>query len=248
MIKRCACVVLLATCLTALADQVRVGVAANFAAPMKTLAAGFERASGHRALLSIAATGTLHAQVVNGAPFDVLLAADEDTPLKLEQAQLGVAGTRSSYAIGKLVLWSARPGMVDAAGEVLQQGRFAYLALANPSLAPYGAAAVQTMTRLGVLEKLRPRLVQGQSIGQTYSFIATGNAELGFIALSQVFANGAFTSGSGWIVPAALYHPLRQDAILLRRAQDKPAARALLAYLVSAPARAIIRSFGYALP
>ena len=240
--------VLLATCAAASADEVRVAVAANFATPMKALAAGFEQASGHHTLLSFGATGTLHAQIVNGAPFDVLLAADEDSPLKLEQAQLGVAGTRSSYAIGKLVLWSARPGMVDAAGNVLQQGRFAHLALANPSLAPYGAAAVQTMTRLGVLEKLRPRLVQGQSIGQTYSFIATGNAELGFVALSQVFANGTLTSGSGWIVPSALYHPLRQDAVLLRGAQDKPAARALLAYLVSAPARSVIRGFGYDLP
>lgn len=229
------------------ADQVQVAVAANFTAPMQQIAAEFEQDTGHKALLAFGATGKFYAQVSNGAPFEVLLAADDTTPAKLEQELLAVPGTRFTYAIGKLVLWSAREGTVDAKGEVLKKGEFKHLALANPKTAPYGAAAVEAMTKFGVLERIRPRLVQGENIAQAHQFIATGNAELGFVALSQVFKDGKVSSGSAWIVPNQLYTPIRQDAVLLAKGRNKPAAAALLDYLKTDKARAIIKSYGYEL-
>ena len=230
------------------ADEVQVAVAANFTAPMQQIAAQFEKDSGHKAVLSFGATGKFYAQIVNGAPFELLLAADDETPARLEKEGQGVAGSRFTYAIGKLVLWSADPALVDARGEILRKGGFRHLALANPKTAPYGAAAVETMGKLGVLSTLQPLFVQGENISQTQQFITTGNAELGFVALSQVFKDGRITGGSAWIVPASLYEQIRQDAVLLARGKDKPAAAALAAYLKGDKAKAVIRSFGYELP
>lgn len=233
----------------ALAADVQVAVAANFTAPMKIIAAEFEKDTGHKAVLSFGATGKFYAQIRNGAPFEVFLAADEDTPAKLEREGAAVRGSRFTYATGRLALWSAQPGLVDAQGQVLKNGGFGKLAIAAPKLAPYGAAALETMTRLGVLAALQPRLVTGESIGQAFSFVATGNADLGFVALSQVLENGKLASGSAWIVPETLHSPIRQDAVLLTRGKDSPAARQLMVFLQSDKARAVIRAHGYqALP
>lgn len=227
------------------AAEVSVAVAANFTAPMQKIAAAFERDTGHKAVLAFGSTGRFQAQIKYGAPFQVLLAADEETPLQLERDGQGVAGTRFTYAVGRLVLWSRQPGLVDDQGAVLKTGAFARLALADPKLAPYGAAAIETLTRLGLLEQLRPKFVLGENIGQTYQFVATQNVPLGFVALSQVFADGRLTQGSAWVVPASLHRPIRQDALLLVRGQGNPAAQALLAYLRGEKARSIIRSYGY---
>lgn len=231
--------------LAAHAEEVQVAVAANFTAPMKAIAADFEKATGHKTVLTFGATGKFYAQITNGAPFDVFLAADDETPAKLEKENGSVAGSRFTYAIGKLVLWSAKPDLVDAKGEVLKKAAFEHIALANPKLAPYGAAAIETMTKLGLLEKLQPKFVQGDSIGQTFTFVATGNAELGFVALSQVYEGGQIKNGSAWIVPANLHNPIRQDAVILSKGKDNKAASALIAYLKSEPAKVVIRSFGY---
>ncbi|MDO9198853.1 molybdate ABC transporter substrate-binding protein [Rhodoferax sp.] len=244
-----ACLILLALWSAAQAAEaqsvVRVAVAANFASPLKALAADFEKDTGHKMVLSAGATAKLYAQIKSGAPFDVFLAADDQTPARLEKEGDAVARSRFTYATGKLVLWSALSGTVDAQGEVLKSGNFKHLALAAPKLAPYGAAAIQTLTRLALMDRLQARLVQGESIGQTYSFVASGNAELGFVALSQVYENGRITKGSGWIVPAHLYDPLRQDAVMLVRGSSNPAASALLAFLKTGKTRTVIRSFGY---
>ncbi|MEI7782876.1 MAG: molybdate ABC transporter substrate-binding protein [Betaproteobacteria bacterium] len=241
---------LIGLALPALASQagsVSVAVAANFAAPMKLIAEAFERDTGHKAVLSIGATGQFHAQIKNGAPFELLLAADAQTPLKLEQEGLTLAGTRRTYAIGRLVLWSRTPGLVDESGQVLRSGKFEKLALAKPKLAPYGAAAWQVLDKLSLSEALKPRIVEAASIGQTLQFVASGNAALGFVAMAQVFEGGKLREGSAWVVPEQMHTPLRQDMVLLLPGRDKPAALALLAYLQSPRAQAIVQSFGYAL-
>ena len=226
---------------------VRVAVAANFASPMKLLADQFEKETGNQVLLSVGATAKLYAQIRSGAPFDIFLAADEATPERLERENVIVSGSRFTYATGRLVLWSAQANGVDAKGDVLKSGNFRYLAIAAPKLAPYGAAAMQTINQLGLGERLKPKLVQGESIGQTYSFVASGNAELGFVALSQVYENGQIQRGSGWVVPDSLHTPLRQDAVLLAQASGNPAAKAFLAFLKTNNAKTVIRSFGYAI-
>jgi molybdate transport system substrate-binding protein len=226
-------------------ETVQVAVAANFAGPMKQIAEDFERGSGHKVSLSVGATGKFYAQITNAAPFDVFIAADQATPAKLEQQQLTVTGTRFTYAIGKLVLWSSTPHMVDPEGAVLKSGRFAHLSIASPQQAPYGAAAMETLQSLHLADLLQSKIVQGESIGQAYAFVATGNAELGFVALSQVMNQGQIQSGSAWIVPQNLYTPLRQDAVMLKHGNDNPAALALLAYLKSPEARKVIQSYGY---
>lgn len=233
---------------TVLADEVQLAVAANFASPAKLIAAGFEKESGHRVLISAAGSGKLYAQIANGAPFAVLLAADAETPARLEREGLAQPGSRFTYAIGKLALWSARPGVVDDRGEVLRRGEFKHLALANPKLAPYGAAAIEALTALGLQERLQAKFVLGENIAQTHQFVASGNAELGFVALSQIMSAGKPGEGSTWLVPAGLYTPLRQDAALLARGKDNKAARAFLDYLRSDKAKADIRGFGYDLP
>lgn len=227
------------------AAPVQVAVASNLAAPMRKIAAGFEAATGHQALVALGSTGKFHAQIRNGAPFEVLLAADDATPAKLEQEGHAVRGTRFTYAVGKLVLWSAQDGVVDAEGAVLRRPPRGKLALADPRVAPYGAAAIETLTRLGVLAAWQPRLVQGENIGQAYQFVATGNAPLGFVALAQVMADGRIGRGSGWIVPDGLHAQLKQDAVLLRPGAASAAARALLDYLRSDAARAVLRGYGY---
>lgn len=227
------------------ADEVQVAVAANFTAPAQKIAAQFEKDTGHVAKLSFGATGKFYAQITNGAPFEVLLAADDETPAKLEKEGQAAPGTRFTYAIGTLVLWSAQPGVVDAQGAVLKSGQFERLSIANPKTAPYGAAAVETMKALGVLDAVTPKLVQGENIAQAYQFVATGNAPLGFVALSQVFEDGALKGGSAWIVPAKLHQPIRQDAVVLAKGAANPAAKAWLAYLKSEKALAVIRAYGY---
>ncbi|MDQ3271425.1 MAG: molybdate ABC transporter substrate-binding protein [Pseudomonadota bacterium] len=232
-------------CAPALAADVQVAVAANFTAPMKIIAADFEKTTGHRPVLSFGATGKFYAQITNGAPFDVFLAADDATPKKLEQEGAAVSGSRFTYATGKLALWSARPGLVDAQGEVLKNGGFSKLAIAAPKLAPYGAAAVETLTRLGLMAALQPKLVTGESIGQAFSFVSTGNAELGFVALSQVLEGGKIKSGSAWIVPEGLHSPIRQDAVLLTKGKHSPAAQQFIDFLKTGNAKAVIRAYGY---
>ncbi|MDH0361712.1 molybdate ABC transporter substrate-binding protein [Comamonas aquatica] len=228
------------------ADTVSVAVAANFTAPMQKIAAEFAKDTGHKAELSFGATGKFYAQISNGAPFGVLLAADDTTPAKIAREGKGVADSRFTYAVGKLVLWSKQDGYVDAQGAVLKTGKFQHVAIANPKLAPYGLAAEQTLTQLGLLEQIKPKFVQGENIGQTYQFAATGNAELGFVALSQVMEDGKIKSGSAWLVPPNMHEPIRQDAIVLNTAKDNAAAKALMDYLRGDKARAIITSFGYA--
>ena len=229
------------------AAEVNVAVAANFTAPMRKIAAAFEQETGHKPVLSYGSTGRFYAQVRNGAPFHVLLAADDETPARMEREGLGVPGSRFTYAVGRLALWSRQAELVDDRGDVLKGRRFERIALAEPKLAPYGAAAIQVLNGMGLTAALTPRFVQGENIAQTYQFVASGNAQLGFVALSQVVADGKLTHGSVWIVPANLHRPIRQDALLLNAAKDNPAAVALLAYLRSERARSLLRSFGYEL-
>lgn len=248
---------LLKTCVAALtlsfgmphahADEVNVAVAANFTAPMQAIAVEFEKDTGHKAVPSFGATGQFYTQIKNGAPFDVFLAADDSTPAKLDTEGDTVPGSRFTYAIGTLVLWSAKEGFVDDKGEVLKKGAFAHLSIADPVKAPYGTAAVETLKKLGIYETLSPKIVTGNNIAQAHQFVATANAELGFVALSQVYKDGKLTSGSGWIVSSDLYAPILQDAVLLKKGKDNAAAAALLKYLKEPKAAGIIKSFGYAL-
>jgi molybdate transport system substrate-binding protein len=231
---------------SALAAEVNVAVAANVAGPMQKIATLFKQDTGHVAKLSVGSTGKFYAQIKHGAPFDVLLAADDETPRKLDADQLTVPGTRYTYAIGRLALWSARSDEVDAQGDVLKRPALRdRLAIADPRLAPYGAAAMQVLTRLNLREVWQERLVQGENIGQAWQFVATGNASLGFVALSQIWVDGQLTQGSLWLVPEALHDSLRQDAVLLLPGRDNPAARAWLDYVRSDKARAVLRQSGY---
>ena len=231
-----------------LAAEASIAVAANFTAPMKVIAQDFERDTGHKLTLAFGATGQFYAQIRHGAPFAILLCADDETPLKLEKEGLGVPGSRLTYATGKLVLWSKKPGLVDAKGDVLRSGQFDKVAIANPKLAPYGAAAMQTLDKMGVRERIAPKIVEGANITQTFQFASSGNAQLGFIALSQVYENGKIREGSAWVVPSDMHAPIKQDAVLLNPGKDNAAAAALLKYLQGDQARAVIRSFGYAHP
>lgn len=228
-----------------MAGEVSVAVASNFTAPMKAIAQAFERDTGHKAILSFGATGQFYAQIKNGAPFAVLLAADDETPARLAREGVAVPGTRFTYATGKIVLWSKKADLVDTNGEILKTGKFDKLALANPKLAPYGAAAMQVLEKLNLTKQLGPKLVEASNIGQTFQFVSSGNAALGFVALSQVFENGKLKEGSGWVVPSNLYSPIKQDAVLLTPGKANVAAQALLQYLRSDKAKAIIVSFGY---
>jgi molybdate transport system substrate-binding protein len=229
----------------AVAGEVSVAVAANFTAPMTKIAAAFEQDTGNKAMLSFGSTGKFYAQIKNGAPFQVLLAADQETPARLEQENLTIPGSRFTYATGKLALWSKQIGFVDDKGEVLRKGAFDRIAIADPKLAPYGAAAAEVMEKLGVTASLKSKIVLGENIGMTYQFVSTGNAELGFVALSQIQFDGKPPEGSAWIVPASLHAPIKQDAVALAPSKGNPTAAALLAYLKSDRAKAIIKGFGY---
>jgi molybdate transport system substrate-binding protein len=230
------------------AVEVNAGVASNFSAPMKQIAALFEQQSGDTVKLSFGSTGKFYAQIKGGAPFDVFFAADTATPQRLEEEGLTVNGSRFVYALGKLVLWSAQPNFVDDQGRVLRKGDYEKLAIADPKLAPYGMAAKQTLEKLAMWNSIRDKLVMGENITQAYQFVATGNAELGFVALSQVMRDGKVSAGSSWLVPPDMYKPIRQSAVLLSGAKDKAAAQAFLDFLKSDKAAAVIRSYGYALP
>jgi molybdate transport system substrate-binding protein len=224
------------------AAQTNVAVAANFAEAAKEIAAAFKAKTGHEAVLSFGATGQFYTQITQGAPFQVLLSADDARPKKLVDDGLAVPGSNFTYAIGKLVLWSKTPGLVK--GEAtLTAASFAKLSICNPVAAPYGAAAVETMKSLKVREKLHPKLVEGATITQAYQFVETGNAELGFVALSQL--TGPET-GSRWLVPQELYSPIRQDAVLLKSGATNEAATGFVAFLRSPEARVIIGKYGYA--
>lgn len=236
---------LLALPMAGQAAEVLVAVASNFTAPMQAIAAEFARDTGHQARLAFGSSGKFYAQITHGAPFQVFLSADDEKPARLDQEGLSVPGSRFTYAIGTLVLWSAKPGYVDAKGDVLKRGQFHKLALANPKLAPYGVAAFEVLDGLGLKSTLEPRFVQGENIAQTWQFVGTGNAELGFVALSQVMRDGKVTTGSAWIVPASLHTPIRQDAVILAGGKGSAAAAALVKYLKSEKAKAIIRSYGY---
>lgn len=241
---------LLAGCMltqVALADEVQVAVAANFTAPIQVIAKDFEKDTGHKLVAAYGATGQLYTQIKNGAPFEVFLAADDITPAKLEQEGDSVPGSRFTYAIGTLVLWSAQNGYVDAQGEVLKSGQYQHLSIANPKTAPYGLAAIQVLDRLGLTAQIKPKLVEGQNITQALQFISSGNAELGFVALSQVYKDGKITGGSTWIVPADMYEPIRQDALILKKGESNPAAKALVDYLKGPKASEVIKSYGYQL-
>ena len=227
------------------AAEAQVAVAANFAEPIKAIAAVLEKTTGHTLKITVGSTGRLYAQIRNGAPFDLLLAADTKAPAQLDTDGLAQPGSRFTYASGRLVLWSADAARVDSQGAVLKTAGFRKLAIANPKTAPYGAAAVQAMGKLGLAARLNPKLVQGESIGQTYNFVHTGNAEIGFVAMSQVLEGGKLKSGSMWVVPQNLYAPIRQDAVLLKTGADNPAAKALMALLKSPDTQVLIRSFGY---
>lgn len=234
-----------AACTAAQADEVNVAVAANFTGPMQQIAPAFEKATGHKLTIAYGATGQFYAQIKNGAPFDVLVAADQDIPVRLENDGLAIPKSRFTYAVGKLVLWSTKPGYVDDKGEILKRGDFGHLSMANPKIAPYGAAAVEVMTKLSVYKALENKLVMGENITQTYQFVATGNAELGFVALAQILKDGKMTGGSYWMVPSELYSPIKQDAVLLAHGKDNAAASNLLDYLKSEEAQKVIGRYGY---
>ncbi len=235
----------LALMTTANAAETRVAVAANFSEPAKQIAVRFKVRTGHDAILSFGSSGQFYAQIANGAPFDVFLSADRERPEAAEAEGLGVVGSRFTYAVGRLVLYSRTPGLVDTKGVVLASGKFEKLAIADPKLAPYGLAAVEVLRKRGIYDTLRPRLVQGSSITQTYQFVDTGAAELGFVALSQVIA---LTGGSRWVVPAKDHTPIDQQAVLLKVGAANPVAKAFLAFLKGPEAKAIIRRYGYETP
>lgn len=240
-----AALALLAASLAAGAAELRVAVAANFTAPIRQIAADFERDTGHKVIAAFGPTGGLYTQIKNGAPFEVLLAADEARPARLEAEGEAVRGSRFTYAVGRLALWSPKAGYVDDRGEVLKTQAFAHLAIANPKTAPYGLAATQVLARLGLADALAAKIVEGASIGQAYQFVASGNAELGFVALAQVYKDGKLASGSAWIVPASLHAAIRQDAVILAKGKDNPAAQAFLDYLKGPKAAAVIKAYGY---
>jgi molybdate transport system substrate-binding protein len=227
------------------AAQAQIAVAANFAAPIKAVAERLTQTTGHTLQITLGSTGKLYAQIKNGAPFDVFLAANTEAPERLEAEGLATAGSRFTYATGKLVLWSSRTDRVDPAGAVLQQKNLGKVAYANPKTAPYGAAALQVMETLGLSASLTPHLVMGESIGQTYTFVYSGNADVGFVALSQVLENGTLKGGSMWQPPQNLYAPIQQEAVLLLHGADNPAAQALMKLLKTPEAKALIQSYGY---
>lgn len=227
------------------AAEVHVAVAANFTAPAKELAPIFEKQTGHKLVLSFGSTGMFYGQIKNGAPYDVLLAADAKTPAKAIEEGYGVKGTGFTYAVGKLVLWSADGNKIKDGAVLLASGEFNKCAVANPKLAPYGLAAYETLGSLKLLEKVSPKFVEGDNIGKTFNFVKTANADIGFVALSQVYKNGKITSGSGWVVPPELYGKIAQDAVLLKQGKNQDAAREFLKFLQGSEAAKVKLDYGY---
>ena len=235
------CLLLLLPCY-ALADTIRVAVATNFSEPIKVIAAQYEKLTGHRLILVFGSTGKHYAQIKYGAPFDIFLAADRRRPQLLEQQEIAIAGSRFTYARGRLVLWSPRKDYVDAEGKVLESGEYNRLAIANPKLAPYGKAAQEVLESRGLWKAIRQRLVRGESIGQTYQFVRSGNAELGFIAYSQVKRPNHTNTGSYWLIPQALYEPIDQQVVLLK---ENTVARNFMSFLQKQEVKTIITQYGY---
>ncbi len=226
--------------------EATIAVASNFVEVLQELKRQFERTTGHLLFIATGSTGKHYAQIINGAPYDVLLAADQQRVALLIESNKAIAASRFTYAIGKLTLWSASPELIGEDGSTaLRAGNFRNLAIANPQLAPYGRAAEMVLRSLGLWDKVQGKLVMGQNIGQTFSLIATGNAELGFVASSYVETAKKTNTGSGWPVPIDLYDPIRQDAVMLVRGVNKPAVKDFMKYLASDSAKAIIKSFGY---
>ena len=241
-------VLLLSTSQVSWSDTVLVALAANFTKPMTEISAKFEKKTGHKVELSFSSSGKFVSQIENGGPYEVFLSADEKGPEKLEQDGLVEPDSRFIYAYGRLALWSAKPNYVDDQGNILATGNFKHLAIADPKLAPYGLAALDVLKNLKLFEKLQPLFVQGENISQTYQFVSTSNAELGFVALSQIIENGHIVSGSGWAIPDKYYQPIRQAAVLIKKSNKNPAALALLNYLKSPDALEVIEKYGYKLP
>lgn len=227
------------------ADEIRVATASNFREAMSSLAVEFEMKSGHSVVPVFGSTGKHYAQALNGAAFDAFFAADTRRPRSLERQGITIPGTRFTYAIGQLVLWSLREGYVDGSGQILRHGDFRHLAIANPDLAPYGAAARDVLESLGLWRQLNRRVVRGENIGQAFLYIRTGNAELGFVAKSQLAGLENPERGSAWSVPEHLHRPIEQQAVLLK---DKAAARAFMSFIQSPEAARIIRNHGYTVP
>jgi molybdate transport system substrate-binding protein len=227
------------------AAEIKVAVASNFANTLKEIAVEFQRDTGHQLAITPGATGKFYAQISHGAPFDVFLSADDETPRKLAQEGKAIAASQFTYATGRLALWSPSPDLVDKNADILKTDKFKYIAIANAKVAPYGQAAVQTMQKLGVLSKIEPRVVQGESIAQTFQFVSTGNAQLGFVALSQIFENGKIKTGSAWIVPEEMHEQLKQDAVVLQSCKNTSACQALMDYLKSEKIKKMMSSYGY---
>ena len=237
--------VFLSTFMNTQAAEINVAVAANFSIVLKEIAVEFQKDTGHQLAITPGATGKFYAQISNGAPFDVFLSADDETPRKLVQEGKAIATSQFTYAIGRLALWSPIPDLVDKNADILKTDKFKYIAIANAKVAPYGQAAVQTVQKLGVLSKIEPRVVQGESIAQTYQFVSTGNAQLGFVALSQIFENGKIKTGSAWIVPEEMHEQLKQDAVVLQSCKSMSACQALMEYLKSEKVKKMMASYGY---
>ena len=227
------------------AGEVQVAVASNFVGTLHELALDFEATTDDHVLISSGSTGKLHAQITHGAPFEIFLAADGNSPQRLEQEGQAIADTRFTYALGRLALWSARSGVVDDGQTVLQEGKFRHLALANPRTAPYGTAALQVLKSLDLWKRVEPRVVLGENVAQAFSFVSTGNAEIGFVALAQLEGLDESRRGSFWVVPRKLHSPIEQQAVLLEAGRDNPTASRFLAYLRSPAARSIIERSGY---
>lgn len=231
---------------SAFAEQVLVAVAANFVPPFREVAIEFETATGHNVRVAAGSSGNFYSQIKNGAPFDVFFSADMDHPKLLEDDGLGVKDFRFTYAIGRLVLWSPSADLIKGE-ETLRTKQYKRLAMANPKTAPYGVAAMQAMQKLELWDSVQPKIVMGENLGQTIGFIESGNADLGFVALSQVLDPKIKGRGSRWDVPNHLHDPIKQDVILLTKGKDNPAAKALLAFMISPQARSIIERYGYEL-
>ena len=243
--KAAAAAVIAAVSCSALADEIHVAVAANFTAPSKDLAPIFEKQTGHKVILSFGSTGMFYGQIKNGATYDILLAADAKTPKKAVAEGYGIGSSVFTYAVGKLVFWSADAGKIKNGQQLLAKADFNKCAVANPKLAPYGLAAYETLKHAKAFDKVSPKFVEGDNIGKTYQYVKTGNADVGFVALSQVYKDGKLTSGSGWIVPQDYYGKIAQDAVLLKNGKSLAAANQFLQFLKGPEAARVKIAYGY---